>query len=50
LDIGDGELFEMVDEPPEPESVEIGLFTGLCNTHEAEGLRWKKWWLARDRT
>jgi hypothetical protein len=50
FDIGDGELFEMADEPPEPDSVEIGLFTGLCNTHETEGLRWKKWWLARDRT
>jgi hypothetical protein len=34
LDIGDGELFEMADEQPEPESVEIGLFTGLCNTDE----------------
>jgi hypothetical protein len=49
-DIHDGELFELADEQPEPESVEIGLFTGLCNTHDAEGLRWKKWWLARDRT
>jgi hypothetical protein len=45
-----GNFFEMADEQPEPESVEIGLFTGLCNTHETEGLRWKKWWLARDRT
>ena len=50
LDIGDGELFEMADEQPEPESVEIGLFTGLCNTRETEGLRRKKWWLARGRT
>jgi hypothetical protein len=49
-DIGEGELFELADEEPAPESVELGLFTGLCNTHDAEGLRWKKWWLARDRT
>jgi hypothetical protein len=49
-DIGEGELFELADEEPAPEFVELGLFAGLCNTHDTEGLRWKKWWLARDRT
>ena len=41
---------ELADEEPAPESVELGLFAGLCNTHDAEGLGWKKWWRARDRT
>ena len=50
LNIRDGELFELADEQPEPESVEMGLFTRLCNTLGTEGLRWKKWWLARNRT
>ena len=49
-DIGDGELFELADKQPEPETVEIGLFTGLCNRHDTQGLRRKKWWLARERT
>lgn len=34
-DIGEGELFELADEQPAPDT---------------EGLRWKKRWLARDRT
>ena len=54
LDIGDGELFELADQQPEPEPepepVEIGLFTGWCSTHDTKELRWKKWWLARNRT
>jgi hypothetical protein len=49
-EIGERELFELADEQPAPESVEIGQFDGLCNTHDTEGLRWTKWWLARDRT
>jgi len=48
-DIGEGELSELADEPA-PEFVALGLFAGLCNTHDIEGLRWKKWWLARART
>jgi hypothetical protein len=44
------EFFELADEEPEPESVEIGLFAGLCNTHDTQDLRRNKWWLARDRT
>ena len=49
-DIGEEELFELADEQPKPESVEIGLFAGLCTTQDTDGLRWRKWWLARDRT
>jgi hypothetical protein len=48
-DIGEGELFELADEQPTPEHVEIGQFAALANTHDTEGLRWKKWWLTRDR-
>lgn len=49
-DIGEGELLELADEEPAPEFVELGLFAGLCNNHDTEGRRWKKWWLARNRT
>lgn len=49
-EIREGELSELADEQPTPESVEIGQFVAVCNTHETEGLRWKKWWLARNRT
>jgi len=49
-DIAVEELFELADEEPEPESVEIGLFTGLCNAHDTQGMGWKKWWPAKNRT
>jgi len=49
-DISEGELLDFADAEPAPKSVEVGLFTGWCNTHDSEGLRWKKWWLAKDRT
>lgn len=49
-DIGTNEICELADKQPEPNAVEIGVFVGLCNTFETDGVRWKKWWLVRDRT
>ena len=49
-DIGEGELSALAGEEPTTESIKLGVFGGLCCSHDSEGTRWKKWWLTKERT